>query len=326
MSKNYISLSLETHLFFARIMKEHSFFLQAGFPCAARGWIERGNIFRQQFEELLQEAVELSRKSGDSFISNSVLASDELVTDYTLPAERMTSELTEVPFHFFLTEQELNMTRAARKDDQKDTSCSRSDTAWQKQPAYTENLRELTMLVHRLNQRALPLIAELINYKENILAEVGRGKLFTFNYPLLIKHILREAKLYHFTIECLVNNRSIPRAGLLGTPEFWNQIMMEHAQFIRGLLDPSEAELIIKANDFALDYRKLLTEAKTQDCLLDKELARKSLKETLKLKQFKEAGARGILKCEITSLILPLLADHVLREANHYIRILKATD
>ena len=38
---------------------------------------------------------------------------------------------------------------------------------------------------------------------------------------------------------------------------------------------------------------------------------------------FKAAGTKGIQSCEIRSVILPLLADHVLREANHYIRLLK---
>jgi hypothetical protein len=42
----------------------------------------------------------------------------------------------------------------------------------------------------------------------------------------------------------------------------------------------------------------------------------------MKIRDFKAAGARGILECEIRSIILPLLADHVLREANHYIRLL----
>ncbi len=32
---------------------------------------------------------------------------------------------------------------------------------------------------------------------------------------------------------------------------FWDQIMMEHSLFIRGLLDPSEKELISTANQFA---------------------------------------------------------------------------
>lgn len=32
---------------------------------------------------------------------------------------------------------------------------------------------------------------------------------------------------------------------------------------------------------------------------------------------------KGILDTKIASIILPLLADHVLREANHYIRLLE---
>ena len=51
-----------------------------------------------------------------------------------------------------------------------------------------------------------------------------------------------------------------------------------------------------------------------------------SLRETLKYREFKTAGTKGILDCEIASVILPLLADHVLREANHYIRIMKSAN
>ena len=48
-----------------------------------------------------------------------------------------------------------------------------------------------------------------------------------------------------------------------------------------------------------------------------------SLEKTVKLRDFKAAGTKGIQECKIRSVILPLLADHVLREANHYIRLLK---
>ena len=47
-----------------------------------------------------------------------------------------------------------------------------------------------------------------------------------------------------------------------------------------------------------------------------------SLNETLRFRDFKTAGVQGIEDCKIRSVILPLLADHVLREANHYIRLL----
>ena len=44
---------------------------------------------------------------------------------------------------------------------------------------------------------------------------------------------------------------------------------------------------------------------------------------TQKFRDFKKAGVSGIEECKIRSLILPLLADHVLREANHFIRLLE---
>ena len=43
----------------------------------------------------------------------------------------------------------------------------------------------------------------------------------------------------------------------------------------------------------------------------------------MRFKDFKQAGTEGIAACKIRSIILPLLADHVLREANHYIRLLR---
>ncbi|WP_027702785.1 DUF2935 domain-containing protein [Metaclostridioides mangenotii] len=48
-----------------------------------------------------------------------------------------------------------------------------------------------------------------------------------------------------------------------------------------------------------------------------------TLAETVKFMDFKEAGVKGINECKIRSIIQPLLAGHVLREANHYIRLLK---
>ena len=48
-----------------------------------------------------------------------------------------------------------------------------------------------------------------------------------------------------------------------------------------------------------------------------------TLFQTIQLRNFKKAGTEGISNCEIRSIIVPLLADHVLREANHYIRLLE---
>lgn len=107
---------------------------------------------------------------------------------------------------------------------------------------------------------------DFISFKENILKEVSKGKLFTVNYPLLIEHILREAKLYRVTVAELLDDKEPSYKDLHKTERFWNQIMMEHALFIRGLLNPSEAELIQTADKFAAEYAELLKRARRQDC------------------------------------------------------------
>lgn len=177
--------------------------------------------------------------------------------------------------------------------------------------------------VRRLNQNVLYLLNGLIAFKEKILQEVTVCNLYTANYPLLIEHILREAKLYCQIITEMEEKGCMPSKDLKKAELFWNQIMMEHAMFIRGLLDPTECELMKTADDFAGDYCRLLEEARKQDCQTMDGLTRKTLETTEQYRNFKAAGAEGITGCGVRSVILPLLADHVLREANHYLRILK---
>ena len=77
------------------------------------------------------------------------------------------------------------------------------------------------------------------------------------------------------------------------------------------------------ADGFAGDYCLLLEEAKKQDKHASEEMTKRTIQLTKKYRDFKAAGADGIIDCRVRSVILPLLADHVLREANHYLRLLE---
>lgn len=293
--RDYIIQSLELHLFFLRIMKEHSLFLEAGFQIKDTALINKAKCFREQFEQLLWETVEIS----NGLVRSEVLKSEEIVTNFTPFAEKKTQMLTGIPIDDCITamEQELR------------PFCSRCS----KQEPFRR--------VKAINQKAMRLIEGLINFKQSILDQVEKCCLFTSNYPLLIKHIMREAKLYLSYVNELESRGSICCENMKNVELFWNRIMMEHALFIRGLLDPSECELVNSADNFAKEYACLLEEAERKNCMTQ-ELTQKTIEETMRYREFKEAGTQGIIKCEISSIILPLLADHVLREANHYLRIL----
>lgn len=292
---NYVRASLENHLFFGRIMKEHSLFLMAGFPAVETNYINEANWYRDMLENTLREAVQLANGN----VGENVLRSGEIVTEFTETAERQTSRLSGVPIDTQITRAEQRL-RAGSME----------------QPS-----REVVQRVRRLNERMMELVNGLIGFKEHVLKEVLACNLYTANYPLLLEHIIREAKLYLQSMRDIENGR-MPNIEGHNTENFWNQIMMEHAEFIRGLLDPTEEELMETADELAEEFRELLEMARRQDMRMNNELTRRSIEETEKIRDFKIAGTKGLIGCEIRSIILPLLADHVLREANHYLRLL----
>lgn len=296
MIQNYVRASLELHIFFARIMKEHAIFLQAGFMPISNDYICEAQWYKGEFEKLLSDTVRLS----NSMISPEMIESGEIVTPYTFGAERKTSELTGIIIDTNITIQELRLQSGGQ--------------------SYLTN--SLVDYIRYLNNRALELLDGFIDFKERILADVLSCNLFTANYPLLLEHIIREAKLYRQYVAMLQNGQNITDEDMKQVELFWNQIMMEHALFIRGLLDPTEEELISTADNFAKQYKQLLQEARNMTDETIKTVTDKTIEETVKYRDFKKAGTEGISGCQIRSIILPLLADHVLREANHYLRIL----
>ncbi len=294
----YTQTSLELHLFFLRIMKEHAIFLTAGFTPANAAFSREANQFKTQFENLLFRAVRL----GDGVIRPEILDSHELVTDCTFTAEQQTENLTGIQINKKITRMEENLS----SDCSPEISVERSHN------------------VKHLNQQVMMVLDKFIRFKENILRHVNSCEMFTVNYPTLIEHILHEACYYRDKLMALENENSCDCTSEKADEAFWNHIMMEHALFIRGLLDPAENKLIVSSNSFAVDYAELLDSACETGCCQNKNNMERlsSLSETKKFRDFKQTATVGIIECKIKSIILPLLADHVLREANHYLRLL----
>jgi hypothetical protein len=184
----------------------------------------------------------------------------------------------------------------------------------------------LLQRVFMLNEKAMGLVADLAQFKAKLLTEVISCRIFTGNYPLLIDHILREAKFYYALIKRLQNREEINLEKEAYEQEtFWNRIMAEHAKFIRGLLDPTENDLINTANNFGIEFDKLTGEAieAMNNTMPISNVTDDSLKATKDIQKFKQQGTQGLVDCKIKSIIIPLLGDHTLREANHYLRLLK---
>jgi len=294
--QQYVVLSLELHLFFGRIMKEHALFLEAGFTPADTEFSRIADQYKEQFELVLRNAIQL----GNGIISPNVASSGEIVTDYTLGSEQKTQNFTGITINQEITRLESSL--------------------YGNNNPYISPI--MVQQVRSLNKRVRPLLDGLIEFKTRVLNSILSCRMFTANYPLLIEHIRREANMYRSHLTALEGGQN-PDDNIRETELFWDQIMMEHALFIRGLLDPTEGALINTSNDFANDYVNLMEEAQTATDMTIHSITDKTLQETLKYRDFKTAGTKGIAECKIRGIILPLLADHVLRESNHYIRLLR---
>ena len=131
---------------------------------------------------------------------------------------------------------------------------------------------------------------------------------------------MNEAKMYYNLLKRVENREIFTNNYIYEQELFWNNIMKEHAEFIRGLLDPTEKELILTADKFANEYQIIINNYSNSPNYF-KNI---SLTETINFRDFKIAGEEGILNCKIKSIIIPLLADHVVSEANHFIRLLRS--
>ncbi|OQB14507.1 MAG: hypothetical protein BWY15_01016 [Firmicutes bacterium ADurb.Bin193] len=299
-NEEFVRHSIDLNLFFMRIMKEHMFFIQVAFTPKDQNLGRQADMLKAEATRILAETISVA----NGLLSPQVAASGEIVTNYTLEAEKATQFFTGIAFDIGLTQAEQGLSAANRV---------------MINPMVLQRVRQI-------NQKAINLLKSIISFKEKILNSVLTCEIFTLNYPLLIDHVLREARFYLNMINRLQNREDIDSEKDLAEQEaFWNRIMAEHAKFIRGLLDPTEVDLFNAADMFG-DTFDMLTqeslEAQRHTELLS-DVTDKSIKATTEIRNFKRQGTEGILECKIKSIIIPLLGDHTLREANHFLRILK---
>jgi hypothetical protein len=292
----YIRESLALNLFFLRIMKEHAFFLQTSFTPKNASMAKTAGYYVSLFGGLLSQGVGMANGA----LGAEILRSGQFFTPNTLDAEEKTQELTGVPIDSTITVRE----EALRPGD----------------AAATPELRAST---DKLNRDALAATTALAGFKANVLGDVLACRMFTTNYPLVVEHMLGEARLYMSALIRLQGGGGTDGWDIAGREVFWDVNLAQHAKFARGMLDPTEEALIAQANGLAARMDSLAAETAQANPAALAEASARNLEGASDASAFDAAGTEGLLQCKIRSVIPPILSDHNNREANHYIFILK---
>jgi hypothetical protein len=151
------------------------------------------------------------------------------------------------------------------------------------------------------------------------------------NFPLLVDHTSREAYYFRNRLTELNQGKLEPlHDAIIDENVFFLRIMADHAKFIGHLLDPSERKLVEQAREFSHDFDQLLYQAKELDFMRPQSQTNPLLTQFLdqnrvsvkSLRDFKQTARDLIEQCKIKSIIHPLLADHVFREAERFLEII----
>ncbi|WP_053365402.1 DUF2935 domain-containing protein [Bacillus sp. FJAT-27245] len=217
----------------------------------------------------------------------------------------------------------------SRNDTQLIQQADRFHTYFEQQERKAYQVPNNVSLVRKLNEESIELVNGFRNFKRNLLILIINCKVHGFNFPLLVDHIAREAEYFMRTLKKFNDGILDPiQDAIISENVFWLKIMMEHSRFIASLLDQSERNLVNAARKFGDDFEVLLNQAKDVESMLYRKqptypiigkLNKDSESATTELRAFKKAGLDFIQACQIQNVINPLLADHVIREADHFL-------
>jgi hypothetical protein len=187
-------------------------------------------------------------------------------------------------------------------------------------------------LIRSFNIEVHTAASHIWAFKRKVLGLILRCQLpGANNFPLLVDHTSREANYFRNRLEELNAGKLEPLPdAIIDENVFFLRIMADHAKFIGHLLDPSERQLVQQAREFSQDFDQLLFQAKDLESmrpqsqtvpLLDQFLDQNRVS-VKSLRDFKQTARDLIMACKIKSIIHPLLADHVFREAERFLSII----
>ncbi|MPL58575.1 hypothetical protein SDC9_04109 [bioreactor metagenome] len=179
---------------------------------------------------------------------------------------------------------------------------------------------------------AYDVVCEFHRFKRHLLRLKLTCKLAGSIFPIQYDHLAREAEYVMRLFDKMRTGRpGLKAAAKTQETSFWVRIMGEHAALMSHLIDPSERSLVATARDFSEDFDALLLQSNDFASMLshnenDVPSFRRFLQDvhtsTRQLRDFKRAVQEMIAQCKLVGLIPEMLADHVRREAEHFLMIL----
>lgn len=296
----YAKNSIESGLFYLRILREFCIAIELGFLSKNQEYINTAADFGRRYEEIGEIAIQYGKISK--------LADDLqiFVTDYTLETELLTEKLFDIDLNTDLTIQERNMEVGE----------------------VITPTRELLEQIDRLNSSALIVTRNFVEFLKEIYNLLDKNEIFAYLYTEIIDYMKNEANLYIRILERLQNRESVDPLFATDYIYRYQLIMRDTAMFLRGLSDPRNVEIFDTFQLFVDSFQRLSSDYKEASLSPESQriLNARTSRMVEEYRGFLSNVIQRVLNSELNFLINPTFLDNVYVEANYFSYLLRLYD
>jgi len=299
---SFVLQSLNSNLYFLRTLREFCTNLQLSFLSNNEEYIDTARDFGKRCEELGAELI----KYANGNVTKQALDNQIFVTDYTLDMELLTEKLFPIDIDTEITKRESALT-----------------------PGFDENpSMEVVRALEKINNDALILVTNFIDFCQSIKIQMEDNRVFAYFYISLIDAILVEMNLYMVNLERLISKSSISPTFIAGYEYLFNDLLQRYSSFIRGLVDPSNNDTIIRATVFYNQFNALANKYKSTGLTPDIQTELKKESEEL-VDSFRRLITQlmsDVLSSNTYFLAPPIFLDNIYTTANYFKYVLQTSD
>lgn len=290
----FIENSLISNLYYLRTLREFCARVQLSLPSTYKEYIDTAGKLAKQCEKLGSRIM----KYANGNIPSVALNSDIFVTPYTLRLEELTNKLFAYDINTDITKQELAL-----------------------EPGIPKSNPEIIQALEEINQEALNIANEFINFSSELSNNVSNQNAFCFYYNSLNTNTVYEMNVYISILERLINKDNLDPLYVIDYEYGFNKLMAGIATYIRGECDPIYVNVVNQANNFVNEYNNLVLEY--ENIILSpenqKNMTDNSIELSKRFKLFVEDCLNKLLKKELYFSSPPITKDNALTDINFFI-------
>ncbi|MBQ7137039.1 MAG: DUF2935 domain-containing protein [Bacilli bacterium] len=299
--ESFVLQTLNSGLYFLRTIRDFAINIQLSFLENNSEYISTAKDFGDRAEELIGDLMVYANEN----VTKEALNNQIFVTAYTLDTELLTEKLFFIDIDTTITEEQSKLAAG-----------------------FTQNPSQTIIdELMRVNKSALTLVTNFISFCENIIARMSNNDLFSYSYISLIEAMMTEANLYKLNLERLSAGNNIDPSFKADYEYLFNNLLQRYASFVRGFVDPKNAEVILRAGAFSSEFGLIASEYKNAivNPNVAEELKVRSIDTIDRFRDFLSEVIEDLLDSKTYFIVEPILLDNILTTANYFKYTLLAT-